>query len=141
MIKYIFLIIIFSFSIAYSDIEDEIYEPDFDQETLSKQEINYEKNLSFQKLMTCVFKTTDYKRLFRFGLTDDEKFFYRKVILQDQKIKGFADEEIYLARDKDEFYLLIIDKNFNKLNLQINFDKKRSKLDINSNLVDKVNCK
>lgn len=91
--------------------------------------------------MTCVFKTTDYKRLFRFGLTDDEKFFYRKVILQDQKIKGFADEEIYLARDKDEFYLLIIDKNFNKLNLQINFDKKRSKLDINSNLVDKVNCK
>jgi len=141
LIKYIFLIIIISSSFAYGDIEDEIYEPDFDQETLSKKEINYEKNLSFQKLMTCVFKTTDYKRLFRFGLTDDEKFFYRKVILQDQKIKGFADEEIYLARDKDEFYLLIIDKNFNKLNLQINFDKKRSKLDINSNLVDKVNCK
>lgn len=141
MIKYIFLIIIISSSFAYGDIEDEIYEPDFDQETLSKKEINYEKNLSFQKLMTCVFKTTDYKRLFRFGLTDDEKFFYRKVILQDQKIKGLGDEEIYLTKDKDEFYLLIIDRNFNKLNLQINFDKKRSKLDINSKLVDKVNCK
>ena len=128
-------------SISYGDIEDEIYAPDFDQETQTKQEIKYEQNLSFQKLMTCVFKTNDYKRLFRFGLTDGEEFFYRKVIVQDEKIKGYGEEEIFLTKDEDEFYLLIVDRNFNKLNLSINFDKKKSKLSINSKLIKEVFCK
>ncbi len=141
MIKYTLFFLIFISSISHGDIEDEIYAPDFDQETQTKQEIKYEQNLSFQKLITCVFKTNDYKRLFRFGLTDDEEFFYRKVIAQDEKIKGYGEEEIFLTKDEDEFYLLIVDRDFNKINLSINFDKKKSKLSINSKLIKEVFCK
>jgi len=46
-----------------ADIEDEIYSADYDQKVQSKKEIKFEQNLSFQNLITCVFKTSDYKRL------------------------------------------------------------------------------
>ena len=60
---------------------------------------------------------------------------------QDEKIKGYGEEEIFLTKDEDEFYLLIVDSDFNKLNLSINFDKKKSNLSINSKPIKEVFCK
>jgi hypothetical protein len=123
-----------------ADIEDEIYSADYDQKVQSKKEIKFEQNLSFQNLITCVFKTSDYKRLFRFGITENNEFFYRKVLLENKKSESFGGEFVYLTKNKSIYFLEIDERDFDKLILEINFDNKQSKLTKNSKLIKRVNC-
>lgn len=140
MIKFLLFLLILS-SISYADIEEEIYSPEYEQESKSKStEINYEKDILFKKLMTCVFKSTDYKRIFRFGITEDNNFFYRKRIKLNTDINGIANEKIFL-QTKNNIYYLEISKNFEKLDLVIDFDKKKSKLKKNNMFSIESNCK
>lgn len=140
MIKFLLFLLILS-SISYADIEEEIYSPEYEQESKSKStEINYEKDILFKKLMTCVFKRTDYKRIFRFGITEDNNFFYRKRIKLNNDINGIANEKIFL-QTKNNIYYLEISKNFEKLDLVIDFDKKKSKLKKNNMFSIESNCK
>lgn len=140
MIKFLLFLLILS-SISYADIEEEIYSPEYEQESKSKStEINYEKDILFKKLMTCVFKRTDYKRIFRFGITEDNNFFYRKRIKLNTDINGIANEKIFL-QTKNNIYYLEISKNFEKLDLVIDFDKKKSKLKKNNMFSIESNCK
>lgn len=140
MIKFLLFLLILS-SISYADIEEEIYSPEYEQESKSKStEINYEKDILFKKLMTCVFKSTDYKRIFRFGITEDNNFFYRKRIKLNNDINGIANEKIFL-QTKNNIYYLEISKNFEKLDLVIDFDKKKSKLKKNNMFSIESNCK
>lgn len=90
--------------------------------------------------MTCVFKRTDYKRIFRFGITEDNNFFYRKRIKLNTDINGIANEKIFL-QTKNNIYYLEISKNFEKLDLVIDFDKKKSKLKKNNMFSIESNCK
>lgn len=90
--------------------------------------------------MTCVFKSTDYKRIFRFGITEDNNFFYRKRIKLNTDINGIANEKIFL-QTKNNIYYLEISKNFEKLDLVIDFDKKKSKLKKNNMFSIESNCK
>jgi len=140
LIKFLLFLLILS-SISYADIEEEIYSPEYEQESKSKStEINYEKDILFKKLMTCVFKRTDYKRIFRFGITEDNNFFYRKRIKLNTDINGIANEKIFL-QTKNNIYYLEISKNFKKLDLVIDFDKKKSKLKKNNMFSIESNCK
>jgi len=140
LIKFLLFLLILS-SISYADIEEEIYSPEYEQESKSKStEINYEKDILFKKLMTCVFKRTDYKRIFRFGITEDNNFFYRKRIKLNTDINGIANEKIFL-QTKNNIYYLEISKNFEKLDLVIDFDKKKSKLKKNNMFSIESNCK
>ena len=130
----------FSFNVL-ADIEDEIYEPDiFEENEIKKKELVYEKNIKFKKLMTCVFKKTDYKRIFRFGITTDNKFFYREPLTFNKEIVGFTKEKLFLTK-KNNTYVLKISRGDEELDLEIDFEKKKSNLSKNFNLVSKVNCK
>ena len=129
-------IIIFCFLILFinyvqADIEEEIYSPDFDNEY---------KKVDFKKLITCVFKKDEYKRIFRFGITTENRFFYRQPINLNNNTDGYAGEKIFLNMI-NENYNLQISKKQEKLELFINFEKKRSNLKRNNQLIDKVNCK
>jgi len=136
----IVIFIFFSFNVL-ADIEDEIYEPDiFEENEIKKKELVYEKNIKFKKLMTCVFKKTDYKRIFRFGITADNKFFYREPLTFNKEIVGFTKEKLFLTK-KNNTYMLKISRGDEELDLEINFDEKKSNLSKNFNLVSKVNCK
>ena len=124
-----------------ADIEDEIYEPDiFEENKIKKKELVYEKNIKFKKMMTCVFKKTDYKRIFRFGITTDNKFFYREPLTFNKEIVGFTKEKLFLTK-KNNIYILKITKEDEKLSLEINFEEKKSNLSKDFNLLSKVNCK
>ena len=90
--------------------------------------------------MTCVFRRTDYKRIFRFGITEDNNFFYRKPIKLNTDVNGIANEKIFL-QTKNNIYYLEISKNFEKLDLVIDFDKKKSKLKKNNMFSIESNCK
>ena len=64
-----------------ADIEEEIYSPDFDNKIQSDETINFDNEynkVDFKKLITCVFKKDEYKRIFRFGITSENSFFYRR---------------------------------------------------------------
>ena len=136
----IVIFIFFSFNVL-ADIEDEIHEPNiFDENRIKKKELVYEKNIKFKKMMTCTFKKTDYKRIFRFGITTDNKFFYRKPLTFNKKIVGFTKEKLFLTK-KNNTYVLKISRGDEELDLEINFDEKKSNLSKNSNLISKVNCK
>ena len=136
----IVIFIFFSFNVL-ADIEDEIYEPDiFEENEIKKKELVYEKNIKFKKLMTCVFKKTDYKRIFRFGITTENKFFYREPLTFNKEIVGFTKEKLFLTK-KNNTYVLKISRGDEELDLEINFDEKKSNLSKNFNLVSKVNCK
>ena len=134
------IFIFFSFNVL-ADIEDEIYEPDiFEENRIKKKELVYEKNIKFKKMMTCVFKKTDYKRIFRFGITTDNKFFYREPLSFNKEIVGFTKEKLFLTK-KNNTYMLKISKGDEELDLKINFDEKKSNLSKDFNLLSKVNCK
>ena len=136
----IVIFIFFSFNVL-ADIEDEIYEPDiFEENKIKKKELVYEKNIKFKKMMTCVFKKTDYKRIFRFGITTDNNFFYREPLTFNKEIVGFTKEKLFLTK-KNKTYILKISRGDEELDLKINFDEKKSNLSKNFNLVSKVNCK
>ena len=136
----IVIFIFFSFNVL-ADIEDEIYEPDiFEENRIKKKELVYEKNIKFKKMMTCVFKKTDYKRIFRFGITTDNKFFYREPLTFNKEIVGFTKEKLFLTK-KNNTYVLKITSGDEELDLEINFDEKKSNLSKDFNLVSKVNCK
>ena len=136
----IVIFIFFSFNVL-ADIEDEIYEPDiFEENKIKKKELVYEKNIKFKKMMTCVFKKTDYKRIFRFGITTDNKFFYREPLTFNKEIVGFTKEKLFLTK-KNNTYVLKISRGDEELDLEINFDEKKSNLSKNFNLISKVNCK
>ena len=136
----IVIFIFFSFNVL-ADIEDEIYEPDiFEENEIKKKELVYEKNIKFKKLMTCVFKKTDYKRIFRFGITTDNNFFYREPLTFNKEIVGFTKEKLFLTK-KNNTYVLKITSGDEELDLEINFDEKKSNLSKDFNLVSKVNCK
>ena len=134
------IFIFFSFNVL-ADIEDEIYEPDiFEENKIKKKELVYEENIKFKKMMTCVFKKTDYKRIFRFGITTDNNFFYREPLTFNKEIVGFTKEKLFLTK-KNNIYILKITKEDEKLSLEINFEEKKSNLSKDFNLVSKVNCK
>jgi hypothetical protein len=136
----IVIFIFFSFNVL-ADIEDEIYEPDiFEESKIKKKELVYEKNIKFKKMMTCVFKKTDYKRIFRFGITTENKFFYREPLTFNKEIVGFTKEKLFLTK-KNNTYILKITSGDEELDLEINFDEKKSNLSKDFNLVSKVNCK
>ena len=136
----IVIFIFFSFNVL-ADIEDEIYEPDiFEENKIKKKELVYEKNIKFKKMMTCVFKKTDYKRIFRFGITTDNNFFYREPLTFNKEIVGFTKEKLFLTK-KNNTYMLKISRGDEELDLKINFDEKKSNLSKDFNLVSKVNCK
>ena len=136
----IVIFIFFSFNVL-ADIEDEIYEPDiFEENRIKKKELVYEKNIKFKKMMTCVFKKTDYKRIFRFGITTDNNFFYREPLTFNKEIVGFTKEKLFLTK-KNNTYMLKISRGDEELDLKINFDEKKSNLSKDFNLVSKVNCK
>ena len=136
----IVIFIFFSFNVL-ADIEDEIYEPDiFEENKIKKKELVYEKNIKFKKMMTCVFKKTDYKRIFRFGITTDNNFFYRGPLTFNKEIVGFTKEKLFLTK-KNNTYVLKISRGEEELDLEINFNEKKSNLSKNFNLVSKVNCK
>ena len=136
----IVIFIFFSFNVL-ADIEDEVYEPDiFEENKIKKKELVYEKNIKFKKMMTCVFKKADYKRIFRFGITTENKFFYREPLTFNKKIVGFTKEKLFLTK-KDNIYMLKISRGDEELDLRINFDEKKSNLSKDFNLVSKVNCK
>ena len=134
------IFIFFSFNVL-ADIEDEIYEPDiFEENRIKKKELVYEKNIKFKKMMTCVFKKTDYKRIFRFGITTENKFFYREPLIFNKEIVGFTKEKLFLTK-KNNTYVLKISRGNEELDLEINFNEKKSNLSKDFNLVSKVNCK
>ena len=134
------IFIFFSFNVL-ADIEDEIYEPDiFEENRIKKKELVYEKNIKFKKMMTCVFKKTDYKRIFRFGITTDNNFFYREPLTFNKEIVGFTKEKLFLKK-KNNTYVLKISRGNEELDLEINFNEKKSNLSKDFNLVSKVNCK
>ena len=134
------IFIFFSFNVL-ADIEDEIYEPDiFEENRIKKKELVYEKNIKFKKMMTCVFKKTDYKRIFRFGITTDNNFFYREPLTFNKEIVGFTKEKLFLTK-KNNTYVLKISRGNEELDLEINFNEKKSNLSKDFNLVSKVNCK
>ena len=136
----IVIFIFFSFNVL-ADIEDEVYEPDiFEENKIKKKELVYEKNIKFKKMMTCVFKKTDYKRIFRFGITTDNNFFYRKPLTFNKEIVGFTKEKLFLTK-KNNTYVLKISRGDEELDLEINFDEKKSNLSKNFILVSKVNCR
>ena len=136
----IVIFIFFSFNVL-ADIEDEIYEPDiFEENKIKKKELVYEKNIKFKKMMTCVFKKTDYKRIFRFGITTDNNFFYREPLTFNKEIVGFTKEKLFLTK-KNNTYVLKISRGDEELDLEINFDEKKSNLSKNFILVSKVNCR
>ena len=141
-------IIIFCFFISFihyvhADIEEEIYSPEFDNKIDSSKNKNFDdqyNNVNFKKLITCIFKKSEYKRIFRFGITNDNKFFYRQPINLNIKMDGYAREKLFLTK-KNNTYVLKISKGDEELDLEINFDEKKSNLSKNFNLVSKVNCK
>ena len=136
----IVIFIFFSFNVL-ADIEDEIYEPDiFEENRIKKKELVYEKNIKFKKMMTCVFKKTDYKRIFRFGITTDNNFFYREPLTFNKEIVGFTKEKLFLTK-KNNTYVSKISRGEEELDLEINFNEKKSNLSKNFILVSKVNCK
>ena len=90
--------------------------------------------------MTCIFKNNEYKRIFRFGITEDDEFCYRQPIKLNAEIDGYANEKIFL-RKKENIYYLKISKNTEKLDLIIDFDKKKSKLKRNNRFLNEANCK
>ena len=53
---------------------------------------------------------------------------------------GYAGEKLFLTK-KNSIYILKISRGDEELDLEINFDEKKSNLSKNFNLVSKVNCK
>ncbi len=130
-----------SSSISLADIEDEIYSPDYEEEAqLKNKEINFEKDISFNKLITCLFITSDYKRIFRFGITGENEFFYRKSLKENKKIKSYGGETLFLNK-KNNIYYLNIERKSDKLEIVVDFNNKKSNLFLNSKLIKRTNCK
>jgi len=139
----IFCVLLILSNISLADIEDEIYSPEYGEISNNQNSENLQnlkKNYNFKNLMTCIFKNNEYKRIFRFGITKDDDFFYRQPIKLNAEIDGYANEKIFL-RKKENIYYLKISKNTEKLDLIIDFDKKKSKLKRNNRFLNEANCK
>jgi len=130
-------------NISLADIEDEVHSPEYEEISNNKNSEdlqNLYKNYNFKNLITCIFKKDEYKRIFRFGITEDDEFFYRQPIKLNVETDGYANEKIFL-RKKENIYYLKISKNIKKLDLIIDFDKKKSKLKKNNIFLNEANCK
>ena len=130
-------------NILLADIEDEVHSPEYEEIRSNKKTENLQnlyKNYNFQNLITCIFKKDEYKRIFRFGITEDDEFFYRQSIKLNVETDGYANEKIFLQK-KENIYYLKISKNIEKLDLIIDFDKKKSKLKKNNIFLNEANCK
>ena len=139
----IFCVLLILSNISLADIEDEIYSPEYEEISNNKKSENSQnlyKNYNFKNLITCIFKKDEYKRIFRFGITEDDEFFYRQPIKLNVETDGYANEKIFL-RKKENIYYLKISKNIKKLDLIIDFDKKKSKLKKNNKFLNEANCK
>ena len=139
----IFCVLLILSNISLADIEDEIYSPEYGEISNNQNPENLQnlkKNYNFKNLMTCIFKNNEYKRIFRFGITEDDEFFYRQPIKLNFEIDGYAGEKILLKK-KSKTFNLKISKEFEKLDLLIYFDKKKSKLTKNNKFIGEVDCK
>ena len=145
-LSYIFFIILLFFYLSIldskADIEDEIYEPNitenFTGEDIKKIKKKY--NIKFENLITCVYRHNDLNRIFRFGLTSKKRFFYREPIDLNKKTFLITGEKVLIKRNRDNYSLNIKDNNL-QYSLLINFEKKKSKLNINKKFIGEVNCK
>jgi len=139
----IFCVLLILSNISLADIEDEVHSPEYEGITNNKNSENLQnlyKNYNFKNLITCVFKKDEYKRIFRFGITEDNEFFYRQPIKLNVEINGYANEKIFLRKKENIYYLKIL-KNIETLDLVIDFDKKKSKLKKNNKFLNEANCK
>ena len=125
-----------------ADIEDEIYQPNI-TENLTGEEIKKIKkkyNIIFENLITCVYRHNDLNRIFRFGLTSKKKFFYREPIDLNKKTTLITGEKLIVKKNKGNYSLNIRDNNLQYF-LLINFEKKKSKLNLNKKFIGEVDCK
>ena len=139
----IFCVLLILSNISLADIEDEVYSPEYGEISNNQNSENLQnlkKNYNFKNLITCIFKKDEYKRIFRFGTTEDDEFFYRQPIKLNFEIDGYAGEKILLKK-KSKTFNLKISKEFEKLDLLIYFDKKKSKLTKNNKFIGEVDCK
>ena len=139
----IFCVLLILSNISLADIEDEVYSPEYGEISNNQNSENLQnlkKNYNFKNLMTCIFKKDEYKRIFRFGITENDEFFYRQPIKSNFEIDGYAGEKILLKK-KSKTFNLKISKESEKLDLLIYFDKKKSKLNKNNKFIGEVDCK
>ena len=125
-----------------ADIEDEIYQPNITENFTGEEikKIKKKYNIIFENLITCVYRHNDLNRIFRFGLTSKKRFFYREPIDLNKKTSLITGEKVLIKRNRDNYSLNIKDNNL-QYSLLINFEKKKSKLNINKKFIGEVNCK
>ena len=125
-----------------ADIEDEIYQPNITENFTGEEikKIKKKYNIIFENLITCVYRHNDLNRIFRFGLTSKKKFFYREPIDLNKKTTLITGEKLIVKKNKGNYSLNIRDNNLQYF-LLINFEKKKSKLNINKKFIGEVNCK
>lgn len=145
-LSYIFVIILLIFYLltlpSKANIEDEIYQPNI-IENFTKEEIKKIKkkyNIIFENLITCVYRHNNLKRIFRFGLTSKKRFFYREPIDLNKKTSLITGEKVLVKKNKGNYSLNIRDNNL-QYSLLINFEKKKSKLNLNKKFIGEVDCK
>ena len=139
----VFCVLLILSNISLADIEDEVHSPEYEEISNNKKSENSEnlyKNYNFKNLITCIFKKDEYKRIFRFGITEDDEFFYRQSIKLNVDTDGYANEKIFLRKKENIYYLKIL-KNIETLDLVIDFDKKKSKIKKNNKFLNEANCK
>ena len=125
-----------------ADIEDEIYQPNITENFTGEEikKIKKKYNIIFENLITCVYRHNDLNRIFRFGLTSKKRFFYREPIDLNKKTSLITGEKVLIKKNRDNYSLNIKDNNLQYF-LLINFEKKKSKLNINKKFIGEVNCK
>ena len=145
-LRYFFFIILLIFYLSIlpskADIEDEIYEPNITENFTGEdiKKIKKKFNIIFENLITCVYRHNDINRIFRFGLTSKQRFFYREPIDLNKKTSLITGEKVLIKKNRDNYSLNIKDNNL-QYSLLINFEKKKSKLNINKKFIGEVNCK
>ena len=125
-----------------ADIEDEIYQPNITENFTGEEikKIKKKYNIIFENLITCVYRHNDLNRIFRFGLTSKKKFFYREPIDLNKKTTLITGEKLIVKKNKGNYSLNIRDNNLQYF-LLINFEKKKSKLNLNKKFIGEVDCK
>ena len=145
-LRYFFFIILLIFYLSIlpskADIEDEIYEPNITENFTGEEikKIKKKYNIIFENLITCVYRHNDLNRIFRFGLTSKKKFFYREPIDLNKKTTLITGEKLIVKKNKGNYSLNIRDNNLQYF-LLINFEKKKSKLNLNKKFIGEVDCK
>ena len=125
-----------------ADIEDEIYQPNITENFTGEEikKIKKKYNIIFENLITCVYRHNDLNRIFRFGLTSKKKFFYREPMDLNKKTSLITGEKVLVKKNKGNYSLNIRDNNLQYF-LLINFEKKKSKLNLNKKFIGEVDCK